>query len=147
MPRPPSVADRIAFWAHLHERLGKLANRVNAEAQGKVLAAIHAKVPMVTADEQRTLQLENAKADVQFWDSMSGLHASAVEDHTGLVNASNSTGANDICVGIVCFVFACRIGREFRRQLAFFSKLLPNSNEHLSTQRQCPFGGMLSVKC
>jgi hypothetical protein len=85
VPTPPSVADRIAFWQHLHERLGKLANRVNAEAQGKVLGAIHAKVPMVTADEQRALQLENAKADAQFWDNMTGLHASTVEDHKGLV--------------------------------------------------------------
>jgi hypothetical protein len=58
---PPSVADRITFWQRLHDRLAKLSNRVTAEDQGKVLGAVHAKVPMITADEQRALQLENAR--------------------------------------------------------------------------------------
>jgi hypothetical protein len=84
IPTPPSVADRVAFWQRLHERLGKLGNRVDAATQGKVLGAIHAKVPMVTADEQRALQLENAKADAQFWDDLAGMHTSTVEDHKGL---------------------------------------------------------------
>jgi hypothetical protein len=70
---PPSVADRITFWQRLHDRLAKLSNRVTAEDQGKVLGAVHAKVPMVTADEQHALQLENAKADAPFWDRMADM--------------------------------------------------------------------------
>jgi hypothetical protein len=52
---PQTIPDRIAFWQQLHERLARLANRLTGEAQGKVLAAVHARVPMVTPDEQRAL--------------------------------------------------------------------------------------------
>jgi hypothetical protein len=50
---PPSVAARIEFWRELHERLAKLSNRLDAETQGKVMGAVHARVPMVTPEEQR----------------------------------------------------------------------------------------------
>lgn len=60
---PPSVADRVAFWQRLRERLAKLSNRVDATAQGKLLGQIHARIPMVTPDEQAALQLENADYD------------------------------------------------------------------------------------
>jgi hypothetical protein len=82
---PQTVGDRIAFWNRLHERLAKLSNRVDAETQGKILGAIHAKVPMVTADEQRALQLANAQADLKFWESLGGMHASTVEGHKGMI--------------------------------------------------------------
>jgi hypothetical protein len=40
---------------------------------------------MVTPDEQRSLQEENAKADEQFWSSLRDMHAEKVEGHKGLV--------------------------------------------------------------
>ena len=49
---PPSVAARIEFWRELHERLAELSNRLDAETRGKVMGAVHARVPMVTPDEQ-----------------------------------------------------------------------------------------------
>jgi hypothetical protein len=49
----PSVAARIEFWRELHERLAELSNRLDAETRGKVMGAVHARVPMVTPDEQR----------------------------------------------------------------------------------------------
>jgi hypothetical protein len=60
---PSSVADRIAFWNRLHERLVKLSNRVDVDTEGKVLGAVHARIPMPTVDEQRAVQLENARAE------------------------------------------------------------------------------------
>jgi hypothetical protein len=42
---PPSVEDRIAFWQRLHERVAKLANRLDATAQAKLLGDIHAPRP------------------------------------------------------------------------------------------------------
>lgn len=39
---------------------------------------------MVTLDEQRALQLENAKADEQFWSSLHDMHAGNVEGHKAL---------------------------------------------------------------
>jgi hypothetical protein len=43
-----------------------------------------ARIPMVTADEQRALQLENAEADGRFWSSLHDMHAGTVEDRKGL---------------------------------------------------------------
>ena len=90
---PPSVADRITFWQRLHDRLVKLANRIDPEMHGKVLGAVHDRVPMVTADEQRALQLENAKADAQFWDRMADMHAGTAADHKGLAARAERTAA------------------------------------------------------
>jgi N-formylglutamate amidohydrolase len=42
---PPSVAARIEFWRGLHERLDQLSNRLDAATRGKVMAAVHARVP------------------------------------------------------------------------------------------------------
>ena len=67
---PPLVKDRLAFWQRLHERLTKLSNRIDAAAQAKLLGDIHAKIPMVTLDEQQALKLENAKADERLWESI-----------------------------------------------------------------------------
>jgi hypothetical protein len=50
---PPSVAARIEFWRELHERLAQVSNRVDAETRGKVMVVVHARVPMVTPEEQR----------------------------------------------------------------------------------------------
>jgi hypothetical protein len=50
---PPSVAARIEFWRELHDRLAELSNRLDAETRGKVMVAVHARVPMVTPEEQR----------------------------------------------------------------------------------------------
>jgi len=49
---PPSVAARIEFWRGLHERLAQLSNRLDADTRGKVMVAVHARVPMVTPEEQ-----------------------------------------------------------------------------------------------
>jgi hypothetical protein len=85
---PPSVEARIAFWQRLHERLAKLANRVDAETQGKLLGDIHARIPLVTLDEQRALQLRNAEADEQFWTNIHDMHAGTVEGHKGLATTA-----------------------------------------------------------
>ena len=67
---PPSVQDRIAFWHRLHERLAKLANRLDAAAQAKVLGDIHARIPMVTLYEMQAHKLGNAEADKRFWTNL-----------------------------------------------------------------------------
>ncbi|SEB85140.1 hypothetical protein SAMN05444161_0006 [Rhizobiales bacterium GAS191] len=93
VPRPASTADRIAFWSRLHHRLAKLSNRIDAEAQGKILGSVHAKISMPTADEQRALQMENAKADVQYWESMQAIHVGTATDHKGLIGKAQQVGA------------------------------------------------------
>jgi hypothetical protein len=62
---------------------------------------MHARIPMVTADEQRALQLENAESDERFWTHMYGLNHAAAEDGKGFAAtaaskiASAQTAAND----------------------------------------------------
>ncbi len=82
---PPSIADRIQFWNRLHQRLAKLSNRVDAERQGKVFTAVHARIPMPTIDEQRALQLDNAKADAGFWTVIRDAHGEIAQGHKGLI--------------------------------------------------------------
>lgn len=84
---PQSPADRIEFWTKLHQRLAALANRIHGETHGKVLGSIHARIPMPTQDDQRTVQLENAKEDAQFWDALRDLQVSEIEDRKGAVSA------------------------------------------------------------
>ena len=85
---PPSVEARIAFWQRLHERLAKLSNRVDATAQAKILGAIHARIPMVTVDERRAQQIENAKANERFWSGFYDMHTETVDGNKGLVTTA-----------------------------------------------------------
>jgi hypothetical protein len=64
-----------AFWAKLPGRLDRLGNRVAAAEHGKIYGALHARIPMVTPDEQRAVQEGNFKDDERFWDTMRDLNA------------------------------------------------------------------------
>jgi hypothetical protein len=91
---PPTVMARLAFWQRLHERLAKLSNRIDAATQGKVLGDIHARIPMVTLDEQRALQLVNAEADERFWTGFKDLNEEAATGHKALsVNAERTAAS------------------------------------------------------
>jgi hypothetical protein len=59
---PPTVSGRVAFWRALHERLGRLGNRLDPETQARLLGSVHERIPMVTPDEQRILQRETPQA-------------------------------------------------------------------------------------
>jgi hypothetical protein len=79
----PSVADRLAFWKQLHERLARLSNRIDGTMQAEILGKVHERVPMVTPDEQRNLQLENAKADERLWSILQDAQAEAATGYKG----------------------------------------------------------------
>jgi hypothetical protein len=49
-PRPDNLRSLHKF---VHFRETQLSNRLDAETRGKVIDAVHARVPMVTPDEQR----------------------------------------------------------------------------------------------
>jgi hypothetical protein len=82
---PLSVVGRIAFWRRVNERLGKLSNRIDPAMQGKVRGDIHARIPMVTLDEQRALQLANAEADERFWSVMHDMNQEKVDGTKALI--------------------------------------------------------------
>jgi hypothetical protein len=71
---PLTVADRIQFWHRLHERLARLGNRIDSEAQAKLLASIYERVPMTTMAELHAEQLKNAEDEERFWLSLCDMH-------------------------------------------------------------------------
>ena len=79
VPLAPSPFERLAFWTRLHERLVQLANRLDAEAQGTIFAAVHARIPIPTQDEHHAEQLDRARADARFWEGLHGLHTDRIE--------------------------------------------------------------------
>jgi hypothetical protein len=79
-----AVADRVAFWKGVHERLSRLSNRIDAAAQGKILGEVHARIPMVTVDELRAVQLENAEADQRFWSTMRDMNEETLDGNKAL---------------------------------------------------------------
>lgn len=99
----PTVADRVDFWRKLHERLGRLANRVDATAQAKILGEVHARIPMPTVEEIRSVQLENAEArrgsdiDAQQRRSLEFVRAAPTRSVTPFRPASHCLVAADVC--------------------------------------------------
>jgi hypothetical protein len=92
--RPPSVSDRVVFWRKLHERLANLSNRIDGKTQGRVLGLVHGRVPMVTPQEQRELQLSNALAEATAWEAVAGIcDANAEDSKRLLVSADLTLGA------------------------------------------------------
>jgi hypothetical protein len=85
VPHSPLAADRIAFWTRLHQRLDALSNRIDTVQRGAILAAIHARIPMPTPDDQQAVQLEHAQADAKFWQALAEGQAEDIEAHKGLV--------------------------------------------------------------
>jgi hypothetical protein len=85
VPLSPSVADRIAFWTKLHQRLDALSNRVDAAQRGALLTAIHARIPMPTTDDHQAVQLEHARADARFWETFAEMQAERIEGNKGLL--------------------------------------------------------------
>jgi hypothetical protein len=94
IPKPMTTADRAAFWNRLHQRLAKLSNRIGVEEQGKILGAIHARIPMVTIDELRALQRENSEADEKFWAGLQGMNTELAEGHKELAAKSARIAAD-----------------------------------------------------
>jgi hypothetical protein len=90
IPLPLDTASRVTFWAQLHARLARLANRIGADDSAKIMAAAHARIPMPTAEEQRALQLENIKAEAGFWGSLEELHAGDIECEKALAACVNA---------------------------------------------------------
>jgi hypothetical protein len=81
---PPTIRNRITFWAQLHGRLAALGNRLRPDNQANIMGAIHARVPIPTLDEQREVKLENTKADERAWSAMRNINAEQAQGHEGL---------------------------------------------------------------
>jgi hypothetical protein len=83
-----SIRERLKFWAQLPERLTRLGNRIGAEELPAIYATLHARIPMVTPEEQRAIQEANAKDDERFWDAMRDISVSNIEGHKRVIASS-----------------------------------------------------------
>jgi hypothetical protein len=88
-----SVSDRVTFWAQLHPRLDRLANRLDTETHGKVLAAVHARIPMPTIDDIRSVQLENAETDERVWGGLAEMQTERAEGSEKLAASAQHAAA------------------------------------------------------
>jgi hypothetical protein len=75
----------MAFWRKLHQRLDALSNRIDAAQRGAIIAAIHARIPVPTLDDQQTVQLQRAREAARFWEMLAGSYADDIEGHKGLL--------------------------------------------------------------
>jgi hypothetical protein len=66
--RRPYVAtrERVALWQCLHQSIADLP----AEEQGRLMAAVHARVPLPTEEERGAADLSEAEHDAAFWERM-----------------------------------------------------------------------------
>jgi hypothetical protein len=87
----PTIRDRIEFWNQLHQRLARLSNRVDTKTHYEVLEEVNKRVPMVTPDEQRQVQRENAEADVQVLSGLHDMNASNLDDLKNFVAKTTAT--------------------------------------------------------
>lgn len=75
-------------WTSIVVPFAKLGNRLTDQHRATVMSAIHARIPMTGAEDQRTVQLENAKANASFWDGMVEMHNEMIEGHKQLLEAA-----------------------------------------------------------
>jgi hypothetical protein len=85
--------------------MGRLGNRVSAEQQGKLLASIHERVPIVTPDDQQSVQLRNAESEETFWANMREMGEQQIAGYEKLIagiqhRIANLKAANETAAGL-----------------------------------------------
>jgi hypothetical protein len=63
VPLPPSPADRVRFWIKVHQRLATLSNRLDDKTRGAILAAISARIPIPTVEDQEAARNSGREAN------------------------------------------------------------------------------------
>jgi hypothetical protein len=77
---PMTVESRLAFWRKVEDRLAKLGNVLGDRAV-KIRGELFARIPIPSIDEQRGVQLANARAHVEISERMRDMYAESVAGH------------------------------------------------------------------
>jgi hypothetical protein len=85
-----SVRERLAFWAKLPQRLDALGNRVAADQYPKLYAALHARIAIVTPDEQRAAQEEYFADEAQISETMRDMAEGSIAGHKRVIAKAES---------------------------------------------------------
>lgn len=89
------IGARRAFWRTANAALARLANRIDAETEGMIRGALHARVSIVTPDELQRLALANAEHDAEFWRHQAEQGRQIVTAREGLIATAQSALVDD----------------------------------------------------
>ena len=90
---PLSRESRIEFWKQLYPRLERLSNRLDSDTQAKVVAAVDARIPIVTMEEIRAQQLEAAQVEAKFWEGLQAGHEELATGNDQIAATASRTAA------------------------------------------------------
>lgn len=76
-----SAADRCQFWIRLHQRLATLSNRLDAEAREAIMAAINARIPIPTVEDQEAARNAGRDANAALFATLRDRHHDLAEHH------------------------------------------------------------------
>jgi hypothetical protein len=68
--------------------LARLSNRLTPRQTGAIMAELHKRVPVVTAEELHGLSIFQAERDLQQWDRLAAIHADVAAGHDGLATTA-----------------------------------------------------------
>jgi hypothetical protein len=71
---PPLPADRVRFWISMDQRLARLSNRLGDEAREAILAAVHARIPIPTAEDQEAVRAGGREANAPLFGVLRDKH-------------------------------------------------------------------------
>jgi len=81
VPLPPSPADRVQFWLKAHRRLSTLSNKMDAEMREAVVAAIHARLLIPTAEDQEATKNSGKEANAALFAMLRDKHRARADAH------------------------------------------------------------------
>jgi hypothetical protein len=77
-----SVRDRVQLWKALHLRIGAL--QLGHEVAGRLMGALHARIPMPTPEETGSVERWHAESDLTWWSGMHRCTDDSIADLEGL---------------------------------------------------------------
>jgi len=92
---PLTVLQREGFCRELHATLARLGNRLSADAQAKVMGEVHARIPMVTAEERCAHEIGLAERERQVWDGMRDMLAERAQGMEEVAAKATTSAAAD----------------------------------------------------
>ena len=89
-----TIRDRLDFWKYVEPRLDRLANRIGPDERAKIIDALDARIPVLTDDDLRSVQEDNAKHDQKFWGDVRDTNADVAARHRSIIARAEEEIAN-----------------------------------------------------
>jgi hypothetical protein len=83
------IAGLGSIELNIEDRLARLANRISTEDAARIRGSLSARIPIPSIEEQRGVQLTDARAGAALVGELRDMHAASVADHESLVDDFN----------------------------------------------------------